>query len=185
MRLPGTGVGVALLVAVSMVNVDMIAASSRLPGRQPIPAQPQLGDNGASLPGKPPTDPVCALFRRAFRHQRKEIPMKMSRLFIAVFPMAFGASAVTAQPATPAGPATPSTGATPATPATPADPATGTPATPADPATPATAATPATPADPAQKATTDDPLAPTAATDDTAKADEKAAKTKKKAKRPR
>jgi hypothetical protein len=45
MRLPGTGEGVARLVLVSIVKVDMGAASSRLPSQQPVPSPYRLVDN--------------------------------------------------------------------------------------------------------------------------------------------
>jgi hypothetical protein len=45
MRFPGTGEGVARLVLVSMVKVDMGALSSRPPLEQPVPAQCRLIDN--------------------------------------------------------------------------------------------------------------------------------------------
>jgi hypothetical protein len=44
-RLPGTGDGVARLVEVSMVNVDMAAPSSRRAAQQPVPLPRRLSDN--------------------------------------------------------------------------------------------------------------------------------------------
>jgi hypothetical protein len=45
MRLPGTGDGVARLVELSMVKVDMDAASSRRSKHRPVPASSRLIDN--------------------------------------------------------------------------------------------------------------------------------------------
>jgi hypothetical protein len=47
MRLPGTGDGVARLVEVSMVKVDMRRPFSGAGVPQPAPWQPQPADNGA------------------------------------------------------------------------------------------------------------------------------------------
>jgi hypothetical protein len=47
-RLPGTGDGVARLVEVSMVKVDMGAASSADAAPQQNPREAQLTDNGES-----------------------------------------------------------------------------------------------------------------------------------------
>jgi hypothetical protein len=47
MRFPGTGTGVALLVEVSMVKVDMERPFSRAAVPQPTPLEPQLADNRA------------------------------------------------------------------------------------------------------------------------------------------
>jgi hypothetical protein len=47
-RLPGTGDGVARLVAVSMVKVDIGAASNGNPQKQPIPRQAQAADNAGT-----------------------------------------------------------------------------------------------------------------------------------------
>jgi hypothetical protein len=45
MRLPGTGEGVARLVLVSIVKVDMGAASTRVPCQQPDPGISRIVDN--------------------------------------------------------------------------------------------------------------------------------------------
>jgi len=45
MRLPGTGDGVARLVPVSMVKVDIAAASSGPHRKQPIPRRDRTADN--------------------------------------------------------------------------------------------------------------------------------------------
>lgn len=49
-RLPGTGEGVARLVAVSMVKVDIGAASSGRDGKPPIPDQAPATDNDGTGP---------------------------------------------------------------------------------------------------------------------------------------
>jgi hypothetical protein len=144
-RLPGTGDGVARLVEVSMVKVDMRAPYRR----ESAAASP------AATTGRRQRLHLTRLrsSKRAFARSvglptiLKGIEMKFTHLALAGVSLALG-SAVSAQPTetAPATPATPAAPATPATPATPADPSTGTAATPAAPATPATAATPATPA---------------------------------------
>jgi hypothetical protein len=48
-RLPGTGIGVARLVAVSIVNVDMAAPSSRCAVPQPAPLRQRPADKEDEL----------------------------------------------------------------------------------------------------------------------------------------
>ena len=48
-RLPGTGTGVARLVLVSMVKVDMAAASSRAALQQPVLRYPRFIDNKCNI----------------------------------------------------------------------------------------------------------------------------------------
>jgi hypothetical protein len=45
MRLPGTGEGVARLVLVSIVKVDIAAASNRPAVQQPVPLRNRFVDN--------------------------------------------------------------------------------------------------------------------------------------------
>jgi hypothetical protein len=48
-RLPGTGTGVARLVEVSIVKVDMAAASSGAPPQQPVRRDERLVDNDRNI----------------------------------------------------------------------------------------------------------------------------------------
>jgi hypothetical protein len=140
-----------------MVKVDMGAASSRLPGVQPIPEPQRFTDYAAKRPDDRSRSPPACVSQASSLPFTKGIPMKMPRLMIAVVPVLLGGGIATAQTQDPAAP--------------PADPATTT--APADPAAAATTA----PADPAATPVAEEakPTEEKAATDEKGKKKKKAA----------